>query len=497
VGVQLLLNPSVIFMDEPTTGLDAFSARSLIETLTSLCQSGHRTIIISIHQPRSDIFTAFTHITLLASKGRLAYSGTRAGAIEHFAQIGHVPEGNVNGADFLIDVTSVDNRSVEAESVTAARVEEIVAAWSRANALASVASRVTAVAKEERDEVGAGRDAQASGPPGSSSTQVKPSVEIEESKGPSAYGHRGATFLQQVWVLTGRVLANMKEDRLTLWGSIIEVFMLGLVIGSIFYRMEETPAGILSRKSLLYSVCALQNYLGLMFITWKLCNELVVFDRERADKMYSVAAYLVSWFAVNLVLYAGLAVIFSVLVYFMTGLRTDDLAWHFGVFAGCTILMQFVTISLGYFCVSFTRNFAAASLIGNSIFTFLSMSSGFFIPLTSIPIYLRWIQNVSYITYGLRIYATNEFNEKTYACPGLPANSFVCSGQSALTQLGMESGLTAPFLALAGLFIGFVLITAVNLQWVPSGGTKQAGRVAPPTSSSSATPTGKVVDEVL
>jgi ABC-type multidrug transport system ATPase subunit len=66
IGVQLLANPSLIFLDEPTTGkmncecflkggLDAYSALQLIRTLKDLAQSG-RTVITTIHQPRSDMY---------------------------------------------------------------------------------------------------------------------------------------------------------------------------------------------------------------------------------------------------------------------------------------------------------------------------------------------------------------------------------------------------------------------------------------------------------
>ncbi|KAJ3150751.1 hypothetical protein HK101_001925 [Irineochytrium annulatum] len=454
VGVQLLLNPSVIFMDEPTTGLDSFSARSLVETLSHLCARG-RTIVISIHQPRSDIFTAFDHITLL-TRGRLAYSGPRAGVFGHFADLGHEVDGDVNGADFLIDVTSVDTRSEEVEAVGKRRVDAIVAAWS---------GRVSVTSK---------------------AAEAEAAKESEDSTGGEAYGHRGATFWQQVAVLTRRAMANMIEDRVTLWGSVIEVVFLGLIMGSIFYQLDQTPAGILSRKSILYSVCALQNYLSLMFITFKLCKEMQVFDRERADKMYSAPAYLVAWYSVNTLLYSAISMIFSVLIYFMVGLRQDDLSYHFGIFALCGICMQMVTLSMGHVCVAISREFATASLIGNSMYTFISMSSGFFIAVDQIPVYLRWFSKVSFITFGLEIFATNEFQGHSYACPGLPPNSPICQGDNVIAGLGFDAGIKAPFISLAVLFTIQILAAGLLLQFVPQGEMKQAGKVgsAPPAGGS-------------
>lgn len=52
IGCVLVTLPSVLCLDEPTTGLDAFTAYQLLETLGRLAKRG-RTIILSIHQPRS------------------------------------------------------------------------------------------------------------------------------------------------------------------------------------------------------------------------------------------------------------------------------------------------------------------------------------------------------------------------------------------------------------------------------------------------------------
>jgi ABC-type multidrug transport system ATPase subunit len=44
IGVELISNPSLIFLDEPTTGLDSYTATSLMKILRNLANSG-RTVV--------------------------------------------------------------------------------------------------------------------------------------------------------------------------------------------------------------------------------------------------------------------------------------------------------------------------------------------------------------------------------------------------------------------------------------------------------------------
>lgn len=76
--MELITDPSVLFLDEPTTGLDSFTAMGIVETLKALA-ANNRTIvrninalhystcqICTIHQPRSNIFDLFDNLLLLA-----------------------------------------------------------------------------------------------------------------------------------------------------------------------------------------------------------------------------------------------------------------------------------------------------------------------------------------------------------------------------------------------------------------------------------------------
>ena len=64
IAVELVSNPSIIFMDEPTTGLDARAAAIVMRAVKNVADTG-RTIVCTIHQPSIDIFESFDEVKLL------------------------------------------------------------------------------------------------------------------------------------------------------------------------------------------------------------------------------------------------------------------------------------------------------------------------------------------------------------------------------------------------------------------------------------------------
>ncbi|GKV41322.1 hypothetical protein SLEP1_g48871 [Rubroshorea leprosula] len=64
IAVELVANPSTIFMDEPTTGLDARAAAIVMRAVKNVVDTG-RTIVCTIHQPSIDTFEAFDEVTHL------------------------------------------------------------------------------------------------------------------------------------------------------------------------------------------------------------------------------------------------------------------------------------------------------------------------------------------------------------------------------------------------------------------------------------------------
>lgn len=81
---EALTDPHLMLCDEPTSGLDSFMAHSVLQVLKRLANRG-KTIIITIHQPSSELFGMFDKILLIA-EGRNAFLGSPTQATEFFEQ---------------------------------------------------------------------------------------------------------------------------------------------------------------------------------------------------------------------------------------------------------------------------------------------------------------------------------------------------------------------------------------------------------------------------
>ena len=82
IGIALISNPRVLFLDEPTTGLDSFTANEVIGAVAELALGGI-TVICTIHSPSSYSFTKFDRLMILES-GKSVYFGATCQAIPYF-----------------------------------------------------------------------------------------------------------------------------------------------------------------------------------------------------------------------------------------------------------------------------------------------------------------------------------------------------------------------------------------------------------------------------
>ncbi len=104
IGLELIREPSVLFVDEPTSGLSSRDSENVMELLRELTLRG-KLIFVVIHQPSSEIFKMFDKVIILDEGGVQIYYGNPVEASIYFKKIdnqinsdvGECPKcGNVN-----------------------------------------------------------------------------------------------------------------------------------------------------------------------------------------------------------------------------------------------------------------------------------------------------------------------------------------------------------------------------------------------------------------
>ncbi len=71
----LIKDPSMLFYDEPITGLDPLTSQKIIELIRKLCMQMNNTTILVTHDIRG--FIEFTDYVLLIDDGNMLFYGTK------------------------------------------------------------------------------------------------------------------------------------------------------------------------------------------------------------------------------------------------------------------------------------------------------------------------------------------------------------------------------------------------------------------------------------
>ncbi|MDD3744086.1 MAG: ABC transporter permease, partial [Lentimicrobiaceae bacterium] len=119
IALELIREPVLLFVDEPTSGLSSTDSEKVMQLLKRQARKG-KLIIVNIHQPSSAIFKLFDKLWMLDSGGRPIYTGNPLDAIIYFKrEVNHVNAdvcecfncGNVNPEQVLeiVESRKIDN----------------------------------------------------------------------------------------------------------------------------------------------------------------------------------------------------------------------------------------------------------------------------------------------------------------------------------------------------------------------------------------------------
>lgn len=119
IALELIREPSILFVDEPTSGLSSADSEKVITLLKRQTLKG-KLIIANIHQPSSDVFRMIDKLLVMDQGGRVVYYGHPMSAITYFKHEAHYADadeteclscGNINSDEIL---RIVESREVDA-----------------------------------------------------------------------------------------------------------------------------------------------------------------------------------------------------------------------------------------------------------------------------------------------------------------------------------------------------------------------------------------------
>lgn len=110
IANEMISSPTILVLDEPSSGLDSDATEKLVKTLRKMSRSTVASpctpaIIATIHSPSYEVFCAFDSIYMLNKFGANIYSGPPRNIAKYLSDVGF-PEAHGNPADFAIEVAN-------------------------------------------------------------------------------------------------------------------------------------------------------------------------------------------------------------------------------------------------------------------------------------------------------------------------------------------------------------------------------------------------------
>ena len=88
IALELMREPSILFVDEPTSGLSSSDSEKVMSLLKRQVLKG-KLVIINIHQPNSDIYKLLDKLLIIDQGGYMVYNGNPMNAIVYFKNKAH------------------------------------------------------------------------------------------------------------------------------------------------------------------------------------------------------------------------------------------------------------------------------------------------------------------------------------------------------------------------------------------------------------------------
>lgn len=383
ISLEIVTHPQVLFLDEPTTGLDSAAAFFVVEALRNIAHDG-RIVVCTIHQPSSDVFNLFDDL-LLISSGETVYFGEAKSAVKFFADAGFPCPRKRNPSDHFLRCISLDFDIIREALIRCQRNLGIETFSDSLMHLKTAEIRAALIEKFKNSNY-------------CSLTRRKIHhitlsvglCSIESTRRPNA------SWWEQLNTLTLRSFLNMYRDIGYYWLRIIFYVLVAVSVGVLYLDIGHEGRSILARGKcvgFVYGFMICLSVGGLPFFI----EEMKVFKRERIGGHYGDFVFVLSNFLSSFPFLVVISVLSGTIIYYMVKFHPGFS--NYGFFC----INLFCCISVIEACMmvvaSLVPNLLMGIGIGTGIVVLMMMASEISRPLHDIP-KIFWRYPMSYISFA-------------------------------------------------------------------------------------------------
>ncbi|KYQ52091.1 ATP-binding cassette sub-family G member 4 [Trachymyrmex zeteki] len=365
IALELVNNPTVMFLDEPTTGLDSSSCMQVVNLLKILARQG-RTIICTIHQPSASLFQLFDQVYVLTN-GDCLYQGATSKLLPYLESMKLPCPMYHNPADYIIELACGEYGYEKINTLIMGSQNGRNLQWF--------------------DNPKALKDAK------SLRAEHPLKNEVNDNSGLHA-----TNFVHQIKILLRRGFIMCKRDTTLTHLRIAVNILVGVMLGTVFLRSGADGSRVLDNYNLLFAILIHHMMTTMMLTVVTFPMQMSILLKEHFNRWYSLKAFYTATTLIDVPISIICCVLFSIIVYFMSAQPWEII--RFSMFLSISLLISFLGQGTGLM-IGAVFNVVNGTFIGPTLACPLMMFAGFGVSLRDLPSYLKWGSYISYLRYGL------------------------------------------------------------------------------------------------
>jgi len=367
---------SLLFADEPTSGLSATDAELCVKALRIMAKKFNVLTMVVIHQPRIEVANLFDRLVLLtANPGRMIYNGKMSETMAYWSSVGYPVPQFCNPTDVYLDYITPGGQLDHVDEFVAAYRERL-----EPGIREQVDARLQETGMSAADMIASHHRLQEIAHMGPAAARLKALA---------------SPFHRQVSILLHRKKTLTMRNKQAIIMPIVVPVLVGVLLGVMFMDIGSKP--FQQRLSFVFMLLT-RICMGGMQLMPQLIEDRIIMKYDISERLYSVPAFIIVGVTVDISLSLIGAILNALIMYWLSGMDWK----YFGMILTWALINFFVFDSFFSMLAAGSPSLQTAQVAAIPFNSIFMMFSGFMISKKSAPSYLKWIFEISPIGYAIQ-----------------------------------------------------------------------------------------------